>query len=259
MQGKSVKVPMFLLTSKSDNVKTGRMAVSTSPSWTCPEACPLRKQGCYGSYGMVDIWWDRISKKDGDANLEYDTLLQRIKRLPNCSYWRHNQAGDFVPAVGHRNRISAQHALLLAVVGKGKKGFTYTHYPVVKINGTSQRTINTNRSTIGELNDSGFTVNVSANSPGHADEIIDSGVNAPVVTILPRHFEKQGISVSKTPKGRTIVTCPAVIEKHMNCRKCRACMNPKRKVVIGFPTHGTGFNHCERVMNEWANGDPSIQ
>ena len=253
MHGKRIKVPMFLLTPKSDNGKTGKMAVSTSPSWTCPEACPLMAQGCYGLYGCVRIWWNRVSKMSGDTNLEYEDFLQRIKHLPNCSYWRHNQAGDFIPAIGYRNRISAQHALCLSAVGKGKKGFTYTHYPVVKIDGTSQRTINSNRSTIGELNDNGFTVNVSANSPTHADDIIDSGINAPVVTVLPRRFKKQKVTFSKTPKGRTIITCPAVIEKKMNCRKCRACMNPARKVIIGFPTHGTGFKHCERIMNEWSS------
>jgi hypothetical protein len=250
-------VTMFYLTRKSENKKTGRMTVSTSPNWTCPEACPLREHGCYSSYGKIYMWWRLISNTVGDANLEYENFLQRIKKLPNCSYWRHNQAGDFVPAVGYRNRISVQHALSLAIVGKGKRGFTYTHYPVVKMKGTSQRTINSNRSTVCSLNDNGFTVNVSANNPSHADEILDSGITVPVVTVLPRHFVKEKIAVSKTPKGRTILTCPAIIQNGMNCRKCRICMNSKRKVIIGFPVHGSGFAHCERITNEMTNHDNS--
>lgn len=250
MSRSTLNVPMFLLTPKSDNIKTGKIAVSTSPSWTCPEACPFRKNGCYGSYGVLNIWWDCISKKEGDFDLEYKDFLQKVKKLPNCSYWRHNQAGDFVPASGYRNRISVPHAYALAISGKGKRCFTYTHYPVLKITRTSQRSINSNRKVIEELNASGFTVNISANNPVHADEIINSGIKAPVVTVLPRYFEKKKITSSKTPEGRTIITCPATLNNHINCKKCRICLNSKRKVIIGFPAHGTGFRHCERLSNQ---------
>lgn len=195
MSGVCSATSMFMLVLKSNNEKTGPMCVSTSPMWTCPRSCPFRSHGCYGAYGPVFIWWKRISQISGDSEKSYKEFLQRCREeIPDGEFWRHNQAGDFIPASGFNDRISERHAFLLARASKGKRAFSYTHYPVVKIPNVSQSTIDINRFVIESLNAEGFSVNVSANSLAHADDIVNSGLQAPVTTLLPRRFKKEKIS-----------------------------------------------------------------
>jgi len=202
------------------------------------------------------MWWRRISQVSGDADKEYTAFLKDAVSLPAGKFFRHNQAGDLIPESGYRDRISLTHCIQLMNATNRKKAFTFTHYPVLRVKGISQETIDINRSIIEQMNSNGFSVSVSCNSVMHADQVIDSGIKAPVTTILPRRFKSEKISISKSPGGRTVITCPASINDKMTCVKCKSCMNPQRKVIIGFPAHGSGFRHCERIMSEWGKGVP---
>jgi len=247
----------FQLTVKSDNRKTGRIPVSTSPQWTCPTSCSYANgNGCYAAYGPIKIVWDactRVSLKNPAKS--YTDFLKRISVLPQGQLWRHNQAGDLLPDPKHPNRIDKTAYRRLVVANFDKRGFTYTHFPVLKQTGVTDKDVRDNRECITTMNILGLTVNVSANSPAHADQILDSGLKAPITVTLPESYP-----VSKeyrTSKGRKMILCPALRSKKMTCLKCKKCIDPNREEIIVFTAHGCGKKHCQTVFDKWEKGVPS--
>lgn len=219
----------------SANVKTGPIPVTMTDKQTCPNACPLKSNGCYAESGNVNIHWNRLGKpyKDSPAyGLQWSELCDKIKALPKGQLWRMNVAGD-LPSADAENIDS--HALALLVnASKGKKGFTYTHYDMNK---------GINQSLIKAANNAGFTVNLSANNLQHADELkaLDCG---PVVCILPVDAEK----VTQTPAGNTVVICPAIQNENVTCATCGVCAITTRRSIIGFPVHGVSKRKAESVF-----------
>lgn len=218
------------LTHKSTNAKTGPIPVSTSDSRTCPEACPLKRSGCYADVGPLRLHWDSVS--NGNRGVDWHTFTSLIQKLPPNQLWRHNQAGD-LPGIG--NTIDAVKMTELVAANLGKRGFTYTHKPPSAAN----------LEIIRRANNNGFVVNISANNPSHADKLFGNG--APVVTLLP------GDAVSKrhtyTPKGRKIVVCPATRSDTINCSKCALCQKADRNFIIGFPAHGTSSTKANTIAS----------
>jgi len=82
------------LTLKSRNEKTGPIPVSTTTYDTCPDACPLRSNGCYAGNGPLGMYWQKVTEHK--AGMAWD---------------------EFIVAVFGANA--------------GKRGFTYTHYDVI--------------------------------------------------------------------------------------------------------------------------------
>lgn len=211
------------LTRKSRNVKTGDIPVSTTSSVTCPDACPFKRgpdgmNGCYADGGPLAILWRKVSDGYG---LSWDEFCKQIEALPEGQLWRHNQAGDLP---GENNRIDPQATVMLVNANKGKRGFTYTHKPMDNSN---------NRDAVSYANAQGFTVNLSANNPSHADTLADLGI-APVVTVLPSDQTENTV----TPKGRKITVCPATVRDDVSCKTCGLCAIANRATIIGFPAHG---------------------
>ena len=110
----------------SSNKKTGLIPVSTSDRKTCPSTCPLLDKGCYAKLGHIAIHWKKVSS--GERSLDWNLFLKQIKRFPKFQLWRHNQAGDLP---GEDNVIDSQKMKQLVYANKGKRGFTYTHKPVL--------------------------------------------------------------------------------------------------------------------------------
>ena len=221
----------FHLTLKSSNVKTGPIPVSTSSAATCPPTCPFNNsQGCYAGSGPLALHWRKIT--DGTRGDQFAEFLDKIQALPNGQLWRHNQAGD-LPG----NGIEIDGAALgdLVKVNFNKRGFTYTHY---------DPSIGDNAKYIKGANQFGFTINLSANTPAHADEL--SALNiGPVVTVLPA----DQVENTLTPAGRKIVVCPATIREDVSCSTCKLCAVTDRTVIIGFPVHGTQKKRAARVFD----------
>jgi hypothetical protein len=212
---------MFHITPKSKNAKVGKMAVTTSTATTCPSACPFKDNGCYAESGPLKLHWLKVTEgKRGD---DWSTFLDKIKELPAGSKWRHNQAGDLP---GDTKDLDSAKCADLAKANEGKRGFTYTHYDVLD---NFQNAI-----TVNIMNNLGFTVNVSANNLDHADQLCDLDI-APVATVLP--IEQTTNTV--TPKGRKVVVCPATYKDDVSCADCMLCEKRDRKVIVGFPAHGT--------------------
>ncbi|WFP46039.1 hypothetical protein VIPPAEUMC01_00105 [Pseudomonas phage vB_VIPPAEUMC01] len=210
----------FHLNLVSSNSKTGPIPVSTSHKDTCPDACPLKAKGCYASYGPVNLHWKKLS--NGERGVEWKEFLQQVRSISRGDLWRHNQAGDLV---GQDDVIDGIALMELVKANKGRRGFTYTHYPMNNF---------MNRQHVLSANRSGFTINLSGNNVAHADELADLNI-APVVTILPMDAE----NVSFTPKGRKVVACPAEKSDKVTCKSCGLCQVADREYIIGFRAHGT--------------------
>ena len=220
---------MYHITPKSKNAKVGKMAVTTSTATTCPTACPFKDNGCYAESGPLKLHWLKVTK--GERGDDWTTFINKIFDLPAGSKWRHNQAGDLP---GDTQNLDDVKCVELAKANEGKRGFTYTHYDVLD---NFQNAI-----TVNIMNNLGFTVNVSANNLDHADKLCDLDI-APVATVLP--IEQTTNTV--TPKGRKVVVCPATYKDDVSCADCMLCEKRDRKVIVGFPAHGTGKKKASAI------------
>ena len=227
----------FLITRKSENTHTGPIMVTTSPRLTCPTACPLRKGAtaptaglCYAEHGaMGGFLWTLLDRTPiGQTMMNavrvygYDELLYIIRTLPPGTLWRHNAAGDLIS--NNRTTIDTSSLRALVEANRGRRGFTFTHYDVLS------NLIN--REAIRAANANGFTINLSANSLAHADQLADLRI-APVTTILPPTARTN----RRTPKGRTVVICPTVTHAGVTCATCGLCAR-QRSSIVGFPAIG---------------------
>jgi hypothetical protein len=100
------------LTLKSRNSKVGPMPVSTSTAHTCPDACPLKANGCYAEAGLLGctgallprqaIAPPALKTQRGEVTPHtWDSFCDTIATLPEGTLWRHNQAGD-LPGLGDK-------------------------------------------------------------------------------------------------------------------------------------------------------------
>jgi hypothetical protein len=225
-----------LFTRVSGNSKTGPIPVSISVKDTCPDACPLKAGGCYASGGPVNLHWVRVSA--GKTGVLWGEFVKLVKGLHVGQLWRHNQAGD-LPGVN--NVIDSQALGKLVTANKGKRGFTYTHKPVLQ-GQADNATVKANRKAIAHANANGFTINLSANNLAHADELLALGIG-PVVTLLPASQVKNTV----TPNGAKVVVCPATNRENVSCATCKLCQWGKREFVIGFPAHGVSTKKANAI------------
>lgn len=215
---------------KSSNTKTGPIPVTTSSRATCPTACPFNHgNGCYADAGYYTrMNWDKVTS--GVRGTDYAGFITNIAKLPAGQLWRHNVAGDLAGV----NDVIDGHALReLTAANKGKRGFTYTHYP------TSAENI----AEIARSNAEGFTVNISANNAQEAAELYNTH-KLPTVTVLPIDAPEQQIVA-----GVKIVTCPATYRDDVTCASCKLCSVADRSVIVGFPAHGTQAKRADVIAS----------
>ena len=219
------------LTPVSRNVKTGPIPVSTTSAVTCPTSCPFNNGGgCYAASGPLAIHWKHVTQ--GNRGDTWEIFLSKIAALPNGQLWRHNAAGD-LPGEGDCLDTVALGQLVQA--NKGKRGFTYTHKPLDTPH---------ERLAVSHANQSGFAVNLSANSLDHADTLADMGI-APVTVVVP----SDTVSNTTTPAGRKVVVCPATIRDDVSCATCGLCAIVKRDCIVGFPAHGNGKRKVDAIVS----------
>jgi hypothetical protein len=213
----------FLFVQKSSNSKTGQIPVTYSSSDTCPATCSLKGDGCYAELGHVGLAWRRA-----DNGMGIDELAAKIKALPDGTLFRHNVAGDLP---GNSKKINKTAMRKLVNACKGKRGFTYSHRrdeaSIIEI---------TKANKAGDL-----VVNLSADDPAEADALLALRAG-PVVTVLPRDVS---LAPTHTPGGTRIVVCPAVTRDDTTCATCALCAVVDRRVVVGFPGHGSKAKKAE--------------
>jgi hypothetical protein len=215
------------LTRKFENAKTGPIPVSTTSATTCPNSCALKSAGCYANGGPLAIVWRGVT--NGTRGTPWAEFCDDVASLPDGQLWRHNQAGDLP---GDQEAIDPDALALLVQANAGKRGFTYTHYDVMRSD---------NAGLVASANARGFTVNLSANNLDHADELASLGVG-PVVSLLPA----DAMANTMTPQGRKVVICPAVVRDDVSCATCQLCQR-QRDVIVGFPAHGSSKRKADTV------------
>ena len=218
---------MYHITYKSSNSKTGPIPVTTSHRGTCPDACPLKRNGCYADHGPSGLHWNAVSSgKRGD---DWPTFVAKVAAIEGNGIWRHNQAGDLP---GDGDVIDGLMLNQLVRANAGKQGFTYTHKPMTPANAAE----------VAWAVKQGFAINLSADTIQEADELAAMQI-APVVVVLPENAPAS----QKTPGNRVVVVCPAQTHDHVTCSTCRMCAKPGRRVIIGFRAHGTQKAKAEAV------------
>lgn len=211
----------------SSNAKTGKMPVSGSASSTCPSACPFKKQGCYAKYGPISWFWNKVNA--GKVGISWDDFLNKIRALKDGTVWRHNQFGDLA---GEDNAIDLAKLDELVEANRGRKGYSYTHKPVLD-NAA-------NAAAIAKANANGFTINLSGNNLDNADALKALNI-APVATIVPLDSPQSFF----TKAGNKVVVCPAQTRDNVTCLSCQLCAK-QRSVIVGFKAHGAGAKHVQQ-------------
>lgn len=199
---------------RSSNAKTGPIPVTYSERATCPPSCPHYRADCYGEDYYTKMVWDKVPMRGGSL----DDLCASIESLPDGQIWRMNVTGD-LPGMGEAIDAAALNKIVRA--NTGRRGFTYTHK---KTHDALELAAHATRS--------GFTVNLSADDAGEADQLAEYG---PVCAIVPMDCPEKAY----TPEGRTIIVCPAQTRDDVTCATCGLCAISDRRVIIGFRAHGT--------------------
>ena len=253
---------MYHLSPRSSNSKTGPIPVSTSEDSTCWKGCGLFDV-CYGKGYRLKAHWDKVSQ--GIRGVYWETFLLLIMALAPGILWRHNQSGD-LPGKGAR--INGHMLRQLVSANKGKRGFTYTHKPVL---GDSHAAI-FNRQHIRHANNNGFTINLSGNGLDHADQLKALNI-APVVTVLSSDYARrkehgawiESVKEYKTrlkalpvatPQGAPIIVCPATCLDSVTCKTCGLCQIARapndsaiwRRFLLGFPVHGIFKSRANKLV-----------
>jgi hypothetical protein len=201
---------------QSANSKTGPIPVTYSERETCPPSCPHYRADCYAEDYYTRLSWDKVTQRGGDLA----ELCAAVAALPAGQLWRHNVAGD-LPGTGEHVDAAALGEIVAA--NRGRRGFTYTHKKSADgIYWAAQATA------------WGFTVNLSADDAGDADNLVDLE-SGPVVAIVPMDTPEK----SYTPAGRTIIVCPAQTRDGVTCATCGLCARADRGVIVGFRAHGS--------------------
>src|SRR6266481_5741775 len=195
------------------------------------------------------------------AGGSWSEFCAKIAALRPGRLWRYAQAGDLP---GYGLEIDGELLNELVAANTGKNAIAFTHKPVLGDDPVAVE----NRRLIAAAVTAGFTVNLSANDPAHADRLAELGI-APVVTVLPRAYARKAVrhrfkrrrdewaeTISEwrdrtaslpryTPAGRRIAVCPATYSD-ATCKSYGACAHV-RDAVIGFPAHGA-WRQVEAAM-----------
>jgi hypothetical protein len=209
------------LTEISNNKKVGRIPVTTTERASCPDSCALKKI-CYAQSGKVRMVWEEVetginTRWQTEFENDWLVIMKKIARFPTGQLWRHNQAGDLPNRGADNETIDPVKLGQLVKANRKKNGWTYTHKP-----DTAE-----NIALISFANENGFTINLSANDPAHADSLARHGL--PIAVVVGDK------PIKKTAGGLPVAMCPAQDKKkNITCAVCKLCANPNRRAVVGF-------------------------
>jgi hypothetical protein len=233
----------------SQNAKTGPIPASIVERASCWPGCALYENGCYAEAGALAMW-DRVSR--GMAGGSWSEFCAKVAALRPSCLWRYAQAGDLPGCGPHIDGTLLEE---LVAANTGKIVIAFTHKPVLGNDAVAVE----NRRLIAVAVKAGFTINLSADNPAHADRLAELRI-APIVTVLGRAYARKAVrhrfkrrrdqwaetigewrdrtgSLPRyTPAGTRIAICPATYSD-ATCESCGACAWV-RDAVIGFPAHG---------------------
>lgn len=223
----------------SKNRKLGGIPASITGRGSCPTSCTFYGFGCYAEQHLLARRWRAVPER----GLDWDAFCDEISKLPDGQLWRHNEAGDLP---GEGVAIDRTAVMQLVIANARKRGFTFTHKPThpSQLGAAPKDLFRNNRRVIAEANRVGFTVNLSADTLAQADALYDLNIG-PVAVVLPSDAPDRA---QKTPKGRTVVVCPAQTVEGMTCATCRLCSHADRRSIVGFRAHGQTAGTVSRLV-----------
>jgi hypothetical protein len=227
--------PIVHFVPRSENTKTGPIAVSMTEQSSCPRTCPFADNGCYAAYGRTLLHWKKVPER----GTPWPDFIHRLRRLNQNDFFRHNVAGD-LPHIGgyliHELVINLSRA-----VRRLRAAWTYTHHELNAHNLAIIRAVIAN----------GLVINVSCEDTRTA--ALNALRGLPTVCVVPPEaptcFRMEGV---------TFVQCPATIKENINCNNCGGprgiplCARSDRKVVVTFPAHGTGRRKAAEIARRAA-------
>lgn len=222
----------FHLSTKSDNKKTGSIAVSTSSKATCSPTCPFLPAnggGCYAQSGPLNLHWLKVTS--GERGTTFKEFTTKLKGLPDGSAFRHNQAGDLPH---NKGKISETFIRKMVASVRHLRAYTYTHHSL---------TLGSNISLIRYANRNGFRVNVSCETEAQVDQAIAADLPA-VVVVKSDETRTQW----RTEAGNIVLVCPAQRSDSKTCADCMLCHHRGKRVAIGFLAHGNGKRKAEASL-----------
>src|SRR5271166_2053988 len=167
----------------SQNAKTGPIPASIIERASCWSGCALYENGCYAETGALAMHWDRVSR--GLAGGAWSEFCAKVAALRPGRLWRYAQAGDLP---GYGPEIDGELLNELVAANTGKNAIGFTHKPVLGDDPVAVE----NRRLVAAAVQAGFTVNLSADNPAHADRLADLGI-APIVTVLARAYARRAV------------------------------------------------------------------
>lgn len=219
---------------RSGNRKLGGIPSSITERGSCPPTCGFYGAGCYAEYSVLGHHW-RSTPVRGES---WGSFCQEIEALPEGQLWRHNTAGDLP---GPKTRVDHEKLSRLVVANAGKRGFTFTHKPVLR---GSHEDAKRNRDAIGRANRNGFTINLSADGVDQADALWSLAIG-PVAVVLPSSTPDRSF---KTPNGHPVVICPAELSERVTCATCALCAKVDRHSIVGFRAHGQSKREVSELV-----------
>ena len=232
---------------KSANEKTGNIIQSYSARSTCPNRCPLKRNGCYADNYHTSRQWDRCENvadpryvsnaKDLTLSL-IEAIAPRAKKGVTEVLFRHNVAGDIAQENSNIIDESRVNAIADACKSAGEitdvtvRGYTYTHCSI------SAR----NAKIIREALAKGFVINYSCETVVEVMKATGLGCEAVITSINPEDTIK-----NLKAEGIKAVQCPAQTHNNVSCESCKLCSRPRLTTVV-FKIHGNGSNKARKVI-----------
>jgi hypothetical protein len=142
---------------------------------SCWTGCALYENGCYAETRRPRPALGPVSR--GLAGDSWSEFCAKVAALRPGRLWRYAQAGDLP---GYGAEIDGKLLEELVTANTGKNVIAFTHKPELG----DDPVVTENRRLIAAAVWSGFTINLSADNPAHADNLAELGI-APVVTVLP--------------------------------------------------------------------------
>ena len=220
----------ILWTSRSDNRKTGNVpnawiGLSREEAEDSCSGCGMLETGCYAHHGAVLIGSMSVTRaaKKNPSRYTLDVALK--ERHKKAKMVRVTALGD----IGRSGKEVADEITdTVRETGLALVGYTH-HWREARVAEAWQ----------GRLM-------ASCDSLEDADRAVDEGWRAAAV-VLSDHPR-----VSKTPRGRTVIVCPAQLKDDysVTCNSCRLCNASARGPIIAFRAHGNDQRLLEIQLKE---------
>lgn len=212
----------------SKNGKTGIVSATYGPIKSCPDACPLKNNGCYAQLGNVFFTVKRLNKavEENDASLENiaEFEAKEIDKLSGKNPLRLHVSGDC--------RTNECAKILAAACERytkkhGQPVWTYTH---------AWRDID--RSSWGKI-----SVLASCETLEQCKEASAKGYATAL--LRPEPFQK-----TIKENGLRLVPCKE-LTKGISCTDCKLCFKDKAKdrVICFFP-HGCKAKEVKKLLEK---------